>query len=320
MKFTDYYAVLGVKRDATPAEIKAAYRKLAHKYHPDVSKEKDAEQRFKEVAEAYQTLSDKEKRAAYDQLGKQQPGEEFRPPPDWQQQYGETNFSFDDLDFADLFSRMHAAGRHAGHGGRPFPQPGEDFELPAEITLEQAFHGTDLDLDLGMPEYDAQGVMRRVQRKFTAHIPKGATDGQRLRLPGKGGKGRNGGHDGDLYLKISLRPHPLFRPSGHDLYMDLPLAPWEAVLGTSVEVPTLGGAVRLKIPPGTQSGRQLRLARRGLPKPRGEEGDLFVIAQIVVPESPGAEEKALFERLAAESKFDARERLNREARHENATH
>jgi curved DNA-binding protein len=319
MKYTDYYAVLGVKREATPAEIKAAYRKLAHKYHPDVSKEKDAEQRFKEVAEAYQTLSDKEKRAAYDQLGKQQPGEEFRPPPDWQQQYGESNFSFEDLDFADLFSRMHGAGMHAERG-RPFPEPGEDFEIPAEITLEQAFHGTDLNLDLGMPEYDAQGVMRRVQRKLTAHIPKGATDGQRLRLPGKGGKGRNGGRDGDLYLKVSLHPHPLFRASGHDLYLDLPLAPWEAVLGTSVEVPTLGGAVRLKIPPGTQSGRQLRLAKRGLPKPRGEEGDLFVIAKIVVPEAPGAEEKALFERLAAESKFDARARLNREARHEHTTH
>lgn len=318
MIYTDYYAVLGVKRDATPVEIKAAYRKLAHKYHPDVSKEKDAEQRFKEVAEAYQTLSDKEKRAAYDQLGKQQPGEEFRPPPDWQQQYGESNFSFEDLDFADLF-----AGLHAGRGaqrGRPFAEPGEDFEIPAEITLEQAFHGTDLSLDLGMPEYDAQGVMRRVQRKLTVHIPKGATDGQRLRLPGKGGKGRNGGRDGDLYLKISLHPHPLFRASGHDLYMDLPLAPWEAVLGTSVEVPTLGGAVRLKIPAGTQSGRQLRLARRGLPKPRGEEGDLFVIARIVVPEAPSAGEKALFEKLAAESRFDARATLNREAGHADATH
>jgi curved DNA-binding protein len=320
MKYTDYYVVLGVKRDAVPAEIKTAYRKLAHKYHPDVSKEKDAEQRFKEVAEAYQTLSDKEKRAAYDQLGTQQPGEQFRPPPDWQQQYGETNFSFDDLDFADLFAGLHGAGRRTGGGGRPLPEAGEDFEIPAEITLEQAFHGTDLSLDLGMPEYDAQGVMRRVQRSIKAHIPKGATDGQRLRLPGKGGKGRNGGRDGDLYLKIALRPHQIFRASGHDLYMDLPLAPWEAVLGTSVEVPTLGGTVRLKIPPGTQSGKQLRLAKRGLPRPRGEEGDLFVIAQIVVPEAPGAEEKALFEQLAQVSTFDARRKLEKEAQHENATH
>jgi|SRR5579859_1775670 len=318
MKYTDYYAVLGVKRDATPAEIKAAYRKLAHKYHPDVSKEQDAEQRFKEVAEAYQTLGDKEKRAAYDQLGKQQPGEEFRPPPDWQRQYGETNFSFEDLDFADLFSGLR--GARSRRGGKPFPEPGEDFEIPVDITLEQAFHGTDLNLDLGIPEYDAQGAMRRVPRNFTAHIPKGATDGQRLRLPGKGGKGLNGGRDGDLYLRIALRPHPLFRVNGHDLYMDLPLAPWEAVLGTSVEVPTLAGAVRLKIPPGTQSGRQLRLSKRGLPKPRGGEGDLFAIVQIVVPEKPSEQEKALFEQLAQASTFDARGNVKREARHENATH
>lgn len=318
MKYTDYYAVLGVKPEATPAEIKAAYRKLAHKYHPDVSKEQDAEQRFKEVAEAYQTLGDKEKRAAYDQLGKQPPGEEFRPPPDWQQRYGETDFSFEDLDFADLFSGLRGARSRAG--GRPFPEAGEDFEIPAEITLEQAFQGTDLNLDLGIPEYDAQGAMRRVPQSFTAHIPKGATDGQRLRLPGKGGKGRNGGRDGDLYLKIALRPHPLFRVDGHDLYMDLPLAPWEAVLGTSVEVPTLGGAVRLKIPPGTQSGRQLRLSKRGLPKPRGGEGDLFAIVQIVVPEEPDAKEQALFEQLAQASTFDARGKLKREARHEDATH
>ena len=318
MKYTDYYAVLGVKPEATPAEIKAAYRKLAHKYHPDVSKEQDAEQRFKEVAEAYQTLGDKEKRAAYDQLGKQPPGEEFRPPPDWQQRYGESNFSFEDLDFADLFSGLR--GARSRPGGRPFPEAGEDFEIPAEISLEQAFQGTDLNLDLGIPEYDAQGAMRRVPQSFTAHIPKGATDGQRLRLPGKGGKGRNGGRDGDLYLKIALRPHPLFRVNGHDLYMDLPLAPWEAVLGTSVEVPTLGGAVRLKIPPGTQSGRQLRLSKRGLPKPRGGEGDLFAIVQIVVPEEPDAKEQALFEQLAQVSTFDARRRLKREARHEDATH
>lgn len=318
MKFTDYYAVLGIKPEATPAEIKAAYRKLAHKYHPDVSKEKDAEQRFKEVAEAYQTLSDKEKRAAYDQLGKQPPGEEFRPPPDWQQRYGETNFSFEDLDFADLFSGLR--GTRAGRGGKPFPEPGEDFEIPAEITLEQAFHGTALNLDLGIPEYDEHGAMRRVPRSFKAHIPKGATDGQRLRLPGKGGKGRNGGRDGDLYLKVALRPHPVFRASGHDLYMDLPLAPWEAVLGTSVEVPTLAGAVRLKVPPGTQSGKQLRLSKRGLPKPRGGEGDLFVIVQVVVPEVPDAKEKALFEQLAQVSAFDPRKGLKQEARHEDATH
>src|SRR5580698_7513481 len=145
MKYKDYYATLGVERGASEDAIKKAYRRLAHKYHPDVSKEADAEKRFKEVAEAYQTLKDPEKRAAYDQLGKQQPGEEFRPPPDWQQQHGETNFSFEDLDFADLFSGLRGGRPRAG--GRPFAEPGEDFEIPASITLEQAFHGTDLSLD-----------------------------------------------------------------------------------------------------------------------------------------------------------------------------
>lgn len=321
MKYKDYYAVLGVKRDASDAEIKAAYRKLAHKYHPDVSKEKDAEQRFKEIAEAYQTLKEPEKRAAYDQLGKQQPGEEFRPPPDWQRQYGDTHFSFDDLDLGDLFAELRGGGRgRAGRGGRPMVEPGEDYEIPVQITLEQAYHGTDLDLDLSMPEYDEHGVLHRTPRNFKAHIPKGATDGQRLRVPGKGGKGRNGGRDGDLYLSISLYPHPHFRVSGHDLYMDLPLAPWEAVLGTSVEVPTPGGPVRLKIPPGTQAGGKLRLPKRGLPKPRGGEGDLFAMVQIVVPAHASEKEKALYGQLAEVSDFDPRKQPRREAKHESTTH
>lgn len=321
MKYTDYYAVLGVKREASDAEIKAAYRKLAHKYHPDVSKEKDAEQRFKEIAEAYQTLKEPEKRAAYDQLGQQKPGEEFRPPPDWQRQYGDSHFSFDDLDLGDLFAELRSGGRRqAGRAGAPIKEPGEDFEIPVQITLEQAYHGTDLDLDLSMPEYDAQGVLRRVPRTFKAHVPKGATEGQRLRVPGKGGTGRNGGPDGDLYLNISLHPHPHFRVSGHDVYMDLQLAPWEAVLGASVELPTPGGPVRLKIPPGTQAGRKLRLPKRGLPKPRGGEGDLFAMVQIAVPTETSEQEKALYKQLAEISAFDPRTQSRQEARHESTIH
>ena len=163
------------------------------------------------------------------------------------------------------------------------PIPGEDFEVTARITLDQAYHGTMLELNLQMAEYDEQGRVRRVPHVFTARIPKGVTEGERLRLPGKGGKGMNGGRAGDLYLNITIAPHRIFRVSGRDLYFDLPLAPWEAVLGTSVEIPTPGGAVRLKIRPGTQAGQQLRLAKRGLPKP-GAEGDLYAIAQIVVPD------------------------------------
>lgn len=308
MKYKDYYDALGVKRGASDTEIKAAYRKLARKFHPDVSKEKDAETHFKEIAEAYQTLKDKEKRAAYDQLGQQQPGQDFRPPPDWQQRYGDTHFSFEDIDLADLFAGMHGAGHR-----RSMRVAGEDYDVPVEITLQQAFHGTDVALNLSIPEFDASGRMRRVPHTVKAHIPKGATTGQRLRVPGKGGKGLNGGRDGDLYLDITLQPHPVFRVSGHDLYMDLPLAPWEAVLGASVEVPTPAGAVRLKVPPGTRAGQQFRLSGKGLPKPHDGAGNLIAMVQIAVPDHASDKEQALYRQLAEAAVFDARKRLREEA-------
>src|SRR2546427_242539 len=292
MKYKDYYGVMGVDRKASAEEIKNAYRKLARKYHPDVSKERDAEAKFKELGEAYETLRDPEKRAAYDQLGSHRPGQEFRPPPGWERQFGEGTFSFDDIDLGDLFAGMMGGTHRAGRRGGKVPIPGEDYEVTAHITLEEAYRGTEVDLELTVPEYDESGFAHRVRRAFKARIPKGATDGQRLRLPGKGGKGLNGGRDGDLYLNIALHPHRLFRVSGHDLFLDLPLAPWEAVLGTSVQVPTLGGSVRLKVPPGTHAGRQLRLAGRGLPKPHAGAGDLFAIVQIVVPTVTSGGERA----------------------------
>jgi len=190
--------------------------------------------------------------------------------------------------------------------------PGQDYEVTAHITLEDAYRGTEVDLELTVPEYDEDGFPHRVRRAFKARIPRGATDGQRLRLPGKGGKGTNGGRDGDLYLNIALHPHRLFRVSGHDLYLDLPLAPWEAVLGTSVQVPTLGGSVRLKVPPGTHAGRQLRLAGRGLPKPHAGEGDLFAIVQIAVPTVTSERERALFKELAGVSTFNPRGHFEQE--------
>jgi len=306
MKYKDYYEILGVKRDASADDIKKAYRKLAHKFHPDVSKDTKGEEQFKEVAEAYQTLKDPEKRAAYDNLGRHQPGEEFRPPPDWGSQFGEGNFSFEDIDLSDLFAGF-GGGRSSGAGRRgTFPIPGQDYEVTAPITVEDAFRGAELDLNLSVPEYDKHGRMRRVPLAFKARIPKGVTEGERLRLPGKGGKGINGGANGNLYLNIVLQPHPLYRVTGHDLYLDLPLAPWEAALGASVDVPTLGGPVRLKVPPGTNTGQKLRLARRGLPKRREGEGDLFAIVQVVVPPAPGEREKALFKELAAASQFNPR--------------
>ncbi len=295
MKYTDYYAVLGVERGASADEIKKSYRRLAQKYHPDVSKEPGAEARFKEVAEAYQTLKDPEKRAAYDELGKRPQGEEFKPPPDWARQHGGgEQFSFDDVDFGDLFSRFGARG---GQAGRSREMPGQDFEVPVEISIEDAFNGTTLELQLSMPEYDENGQVKRVPHPVKARIAPGAVDGQRLRLPGKGGKGFNGGRAGDLYLDISLKPHRLYRATGHDLYVDLPLAPWEAALGASVEVPTPAGAVNLKVRAGTSSGQKLRLAGRGLPRPRGGAGDLFAVAQIVVPAELSERERELYEEL-----------------------
>jgi curved DNA-binding protein len=309
---------MGVPREATEEQIKQAYRKLARKYHPDVSKEPDAEAKFKEVAEAYQTLKDPEKRAAYDQLGTHRPGEDFRPPPDWQQHWkgpsGEDAFA-EQIDLGDLFAHLGAGGFGRGAGRAQRSMPGRDFEVAVPITIEDAYNGTQIDLDLAMPEYDAQGRLRQVPQAFRARIPKGATQGQRLRLAGKGGRGFNGGRNGDLYLDISLRPHPIYRANGHDLYLDLPLAPWEAVLGTSVEVATPGGAVRLKVPAGTQAGQQLRLPRRGLPRPKGDPGDLYAIVTIVVPREVGERERALYQELAEVSRFEPRTHPAQEGGH-----
>ena len=312
MKYKDYYQVLGVERDVDTDAIKKAYRKLAHKYHPDVSKDPAGEEKFKEIADAYQTLKDPDKRAAYDQLGRHQPGQDFQPPPDWGKQFGDTQFSFDDVDLADLFAGLAGGGRQARQPGGTFKMSGQDYEVTAHISLDDASRGTTVDLDLTVPEYDEHGRLHRVQRSFKARIPKGATDGQRLRLRGKGGKGAGGGPDGDLYLNIALHPHPLFRVSGHDLYLDLPLTPWEAALGAVVDVPTLGGPVHLKVPPGSHAGQKLRLARRGLAKPGEGEGDLYAIVQIVVPTVLNERERTLFKELADGSSFNPRGHFEQE--------
>jgi curved DNA-binding protein len=305
MKYKDYYAALGVERTATADQIKAAYRKLARKFHPDVSKEKNAEEKFKEVAEAYETLKDPEKRAAYDELGRHAPGDEFRPPPDWGQSFGGTQFSFDDVDLSDLFANL--AGQSRGRGRAPnAPRPGQDFEAAVRLTFEQAFTGTEIEFDMAVAEPDEQGVLRRVPRKIKVRLPKGVTDGQKLRVPGKGGKGMNGGRDGDLYLDISVEAHPLYRADGLDLHMDLPLAPWEAVLGATVEVPTPAGRISLRVPAGTQAGQKLRVAGRGLSRPDGSSGHLYAIAQIVVPTVVDERQRALFDQLKDASTFNPR--------------
>lgn len=312
MKYKDYYQILGVKRGASADEIKKAYRRLARKYHPDVSKEAGAEEKFKEVGEAYETLKDPEKRAAYDRLGSYRPGQDFRPPPGWEEQF-HTHFTSDDIDLADLLAGLTGGRAWSARGGGAHMRfPGEDYEMAVALTLEEAAHGTEVEVNLSALEFDEHGRAHRVPRSFKVRIAKGATDGKRLRVPGKGGKGAGGGRDGDLYLNIRLKPHPLYRPAGHDLYLDLPLAPWEAVLGASVEVPTLAGPVRLKIPAGTQAGHQLRLSGRGLPKPGGGEGDLYAIARIAVPPSPSGREQELYRELATASSFNPRAQLEQE--------
>jgi curved DNA-binding protein len=309
MKFKDYYAILGVERDASADAIKDAYRRLARKYHPDVSKEKDAEARFKDAAEAYATLKDPEKRAAYDQLGRHGPGEDFRPPPEWATHFGGASAAFDEMDLADLFAGLAGHRRAGGHGDRQGPVRGRDYEVAVPITVEESFHGTEISLDLATTEFDAHGAPHRVPRTIRARIPKGAIDGQVLRLTGQGGKGMHGGRDGDVYLDIALRPHRLYRVSGHDLYLDLPVAPWEAALGVSAQIPTLGGPVNLKVPAGTRAGQQLRLAGRGLPTPQGGAGDLYALVQIVMPPEPTERERTLWRELSQASTFRPRRHL-----------
>jgi len=319
MKYKDYYAILGVPRDAGADAIKQAYRKLAKKYHPDVSKEKNAEEKFKEVGEAYETLKDPEKRAAYDQLGRHRPGEEFRPPPDWERAFGERafgggEFAFDDIDLADLFAGLTGRRRGGTRGARSAEIPGRDYEAMVALTFEQAFHGAQIELELTATEYDAEGMPRRVPHHIHVRIPRGVTHGQRLRVPGKGGKGANGARDGDLYLDIEVQPHPLYRVDGLDLHMDLPLTPWEAVLGTRIDIPTPGGTVALKVPAGTRAGQKLRLAGRGMSRAKGEAGDLYASVQIAVPTLVTERERALYKELAELATFDPRAHLDAAAR------
>ena len=313
MKFKDYYEILGVARTATSEEIKKAYKKLAHQYHPDISKDPAGEAKFKEVGEAYATLKDNEKRAAYDDLGRHSSGEDFKPPPNWagkQTSQGGQAFSFDDIDLADLFASFSKGQRHTQQHGQQQPMPGQDFELATQISLEDAFHGTTLDLSFSVPEYDTQGQLKRVPHTFKARIPKGLTNGQKMLLRGKGGKGFHGGKDGNLYLNISFVPHQLFRALDHDLYIDVPLTPWEAALGATVKVPTMDGAVNLKVPAGAKIGQKMRISKRGLPKHNHEHGDMFAVMQIAVPTNLSDKERELFHALAGASTFNPRENFD----------
>jgi len=321
MEFKDYYTTLGVPRTATADEIKRAYRKLARKYHPDVSKEKNAEEHFKEVQEAYEVLKDSKKREAYDQLGSQwKNGQDFRPPPDWQgfsgfggggagfANEGEGLGGFSDF-FEAIFGQARQGGARGGHQQRaPFKQQGRDEHAKMTISLEDAFHGGSKTVQLQVPEVDAQGRLRHSTRALKITIPSGVTTGQQLRLAKQGTPGAGGGASGDLYLEMEIQPHRVFTLQGRDIYLTLPIVPWEAALGAKVTVPTLGGPVEIKIAPGAQAGQKLRLKGRGLPgKPI--PGDQYVILQVYIPPANTETERALYGKMAKEMPLDPRKNL-----------
>lgn len=287
MKFKDYYETLGVKRDASQDEIKNAYRKLARKYHPDVSKEANAETRFKEIGEAYKALKDPESRASYDHLGANwQNGQDFQPPPGaGGAEYRQGDFGgagFDGMDFGDFFEQMF--NRQTGGTRRSsMAMPGEDKHARIEIDLEDAYRGAERSVSLRIPEADEYGRLVQRDRTLSITIPKGIRAGQNLRLAGQGGAGINGGRAGDLYLEIAFRPHPRYRVDGRDVYVDLPLAPWEAALGASVAADTPEGKVELTIPANSAAGRKLRLKGKGIPGK--EPGNLYVVLAIALPPS-----------------------------------
>jgi curved DNA-binding protein len=308
MEFKDYYSIMGVARDATQDEIKRAYRKLARKYHPDVSKEADAEARFKELGEAYEVLKDPEKRAAYDQLGANwKAGQDFRPPPDWDAGFEFSGGYQEGSAFSDFFESLFGRAA-AGHAGGPgFRARGEDHHARILIDLEDAFKGATRTITLHAPQLDGQGHVRTRERTLNVRIPRGIRQGQHIRLAGQGTPGFGGGVAGDLYLDVEFKPHHLYRVDGRDLYLDLPLAPWEAALGDRVKVPTPEGIVDLTIPAASTAGRKLRLKGRGIPgKPAG---DLYVVLQIALPPADSESARQLYRTMQQKLAFNPRSGL-----------
>jgi len=323
VEFKDYYKILGVPRGAGDDEIKKAFRKLAREYHPDVAKDKKrAEEKFKEINEAYEVLGDPAKRKKYDELGPNwKAGEQFRPPPGWEQAFGGAGrggrargrsggveFEFGGTGFSDFFEQLFGGagrgdfGRDFVHEQERFATRGQDIEADLMVTLEEAARGAVRAVTLRVT--DNSGRPRTEACKV--RIPPGVREGQKLRLAGRGQAGGGGGEAGDLYLNVRLARHPEFTPDGANLHAEIELAPWEAVLGAEVSVPTLDGRVNIKIPPGTPAGQKLRVRGRGLPQAGGGVGDLFVEVKIVVPAKVNDAERQLWEKLARESRFHPR--------------
>lgn len=310
MEYKDYYKIIGVKRDASQDEIKRAYRKLARKYHPDVSKEKEAEARFKEVGEAYEVLKDPEKRAAYDHLGANyKAGQEFHPPPNWDSGFEFRGGGFTEAGtagFSDFFEELFGQQGYGGHGAyrSQFSARGQDHHAKIVVDLEDTFHGAVRSVSLQSPELDQHGQMRLINRTLNVKIPKGIKEGQQIRLVGQGTPGTGQGAKGDLYLEIHFRPHPFYRADGRDLHMQLPVTPWEAALGATVKAPTPEGTVDLKIPPGSNSGNKLRLKGRGIPG--NPAGDIYVTLSVVTPPANSEQDRALYREMATKLAFNPR--------------
>ncbi len=316
MEFKDYYATLGVEPTAPQEDIKRAYRKLARKYHPDVSKEPDAEARFKEVAEAYDALNDAEKRAAYDEIGNRyRKGQEFTPPPGWDSGFefsGRGAGAGQDFDRSDFFEALfgrQAAGARGPRGPRG-PRgaehlAGSDHHAKVPIDLQDSYRGGHRTISLRVPEVDAQGRLSMRDRQLQVNIPRGIREGQHLRRAGQGGPGYGNAPPGDLYLEIEFAPHPYFRADGRDVYLELPIAPWEAALGASITVPTPDGSVQLQVPPGSSAGRKLRMRGKGLPS--DPPGDLYVVLSIALPAADTAPAQEIYREMARTfSGFDPR--------------
>jgi len=327
MEYTDYYQVLGIGRDAKQDEIKKAYRKLARKYHPDVSKEPDAGAKFKEIGEAYAVLRDPEKRAAYDQLGANwQAGQDFRPPPDWNQGWefrgggkgyddgfgsGGGAEGFDAGGFSDFFETLFGGGGRGFGGGGGFGGAqgayrarGEDHHAKIVIDLEDAYQGATRAITLRAADYADDGRVTTRERTLNVKIPKGIRQGQQIRLAGQGGPGMGGSDSGDLYLEVEFNPHRHYRVEGADVYLDLPVTPWEAALGAKIKVPTPLGTVNLKVPKGTTRDRTLRLKGRGIPSKN--VGDLYVVLQIALPPADSKKAKEAYEAMKSELDFNPR--------------
>ena len=314
MKYNDYYKIMGLERTATQDEIKRAHRVLARKYHPDVSKEPNAEARFKEVGEAYEVLKNTEKRAAYDQLGANwKEGQDFRPPPEWNAGFETAGKGFSEresAEYSDFFESLFRRGfneapdrnaRTAGRGRQQaFDAQGEDRHAKIQIDLEEAYHGGERRISLGVPEMDAESHVTVKKHEVEFKIPKGLRAGQHIRLGGQGGPGMGDGKPGDLYLEVSFKPHAHYRVDQHDVYLDLPVAPWEAALGAEIEVPTPSGAVELKIPAGSVEGRKLRLKGRGIPS--ANPGDFYFVLKIAAPPAVDEAGQAFYRSMAEQFK------------------